>query len=75
MPSILPRSKVLVTGANGFLALWIVKTLLERDYSVRAAVRKGHGERLKASPFTSYANCGKLEIVYVQDIIKAKAFL
>jgi nucleoside-diphosphate-sugar epimerase len=73
MPSILPRSKVLVTDANGNLGLWIVKTLLERGYSVRAAVCKGRGERMKPLPFNSYANCRRLETVYVQDITKAKA--
>jgi nucleoside-diphosphate-sugar epimerase len=30
---------VLVTGANGFLGTWLVGTLLEKGYSVRAVVR------------------------------------
>lgn len=30
---------VLVTGSNGFVASWIVKELLERDYTVHACVR------------------------------------
>nr|AGS57529.1 cinnamyl alcohol dehydrogenase 2 [Plagiochasma appendiculatum] len=30
---------VVVTGANGFIASWIVKKLLERGYNVRGAVR------------------------------------
>jgi len=28
-----------VTGANGFIASWIVKFLLQRGYTVRATVR------------------------------------
>jgi len=30
---------VCVTGANGFIASWIVKFLLQRGYTVRAIVR------------------------------------
>ncbi|KAH6904334.1 D-lactaldehyde dehydrogenase, partial [Coprinopsis sp. MPI-PUGE-AT-0042] len=39
MPTISSNDKVLVTGANGFMALWIVKIILERENSVRAAIR------------------------------------
>ncbi|KAJ3563426.1 hypothetical protein NP233_g8946 [Leucocoprinus birnbaumii] len=35
----LPPAKVLVTGANGYLGMWIVRTLLEQGYSVRVTVR------------------------------------
>lgn len=30
---------VCVTGASGFIASWIVKLLLERNYTVKASVR------------------------------------
>ena len=33
------KSPVLVTGANGYVASWIVKKLLERGYTVHATVR------------------------------------
>ena len=33
------QGKVLVTGANGFIAMWVVKCLLDRGYSVRGTVR------------------------------------
>ena len=39
MPTISASDKVLVTGANGFIGLWLVHHLLEQGYSVRAAVR------------------------------------
>lgn len=39
MPTISAPAKVLVTGANGFIGLNILRRLLERGYSVRAAVR------------------------------------
>ena len=33
------KTKVLVTGGNGFLALWVIKDLLEQAYAVRATLR------------------------------------
>lgn len=67
MPTISPKSTVLVTDANGFLALWIVQTLLERDDPARAAVRPGRGKLLKEL-FASYGD--NLEIVYVSNTTK-----
>lgn len=59
---------VLVTGANGYVALWVVKTLLEQGYSVRCTVRSTEkGESLKKE-FASYRD--KLEYVIVDDISK-----
>ncbi|KAI6096705.1 D-lactaldehyde dehydrogenase [Pisolithus sp. B1] len=61
MPVIQPRNKVLVTGANGFLAAWVVRDLLEHGYSVRGAVRSVEkGEHLQ-SYFADYSS--KLEII------------
>ena len=46
MPAI-TSGKVLVTGANGYVGVWVVKLLLERGYQVRGAVRtKEKGEAL-----------------------------
>ncbi|KAI0368225.1 D-lactaldehyde dehydrogenase [Pilatotrama ljubarskyi] len=39
MPTISPPAKVLVTGANGFIGLWVVHELLARGYTVHGAVR------------------------------------
>lgn len=48
---------VLVTGANGFLASWLVKLLLEKGYTVHATVRDPENEEktrhLKALPFAA----------------------
>ncbi|KAI5831152.1 NAD(P)-binding protein [Schizophyllum commune Tattone D] len=64
--------KVLVTGANGFVAMWTVRTLLERGYSVRATVRSAQkGEYLKKY-FEKYAD--KFELSIVADITKENAF-
>lgn len=64
MPTIAPGEKVLVTGANGFLAVHIVDRLLKKGYAVRGVVRSlDKGEHLKKL-FTQ----DKFEIAVVQDI-------
>ena len=39
MPTITQGDKILVSGANGYLAMWVVRTFLERGYAVRGTVR------------------------------------
>lgn len=70
MPAIAPNSsaKVLVSGANGYIAIWVVRTLLERGYAVRATVRSADKGKHLVETFKSYGN--KLEIVVVEDITK-----
>ena len=69
MPAI-TTGKVLVTGANGFIAVWLVKDLLEKGFSVRGAVRsESKGEHLKKL-FSKYGD--KLELVVVDDITKVR---
>ena len=73
MPVIRPLSKVLVSGANGFIATWVVRNLLEHGYSVRGTVRSSRkGEHLKKY-FAGYGD--KLEIVIVEDITKVLVLL
>eukprot|EP00746_Dinoflagellata_sp_MGD_P087002 gnl/MRDRNA2_/MRDRNA2_34505_c0_seq1.p1 gnl/MRDRNA2_/MRDRNA2_34505_c0~~gnl/MRDRNA2_/MRDRNA2_34505_c0_seq1.p1 ORF type:complete len:418 (+),score=65.58 gnl/MRDRNA2_/MRDRNA2_34505_c0_seq1:109-1254(+) len=45
MPPIQKGSTVAVTGAGGYLGSWIVKTLLDRGYRVRACVRSADDKR------------------------------
>ncbi|KAJ3969521.1 D-lactaldehyde dehydrogenase [Lentinula raphanica] len=73
MPGIVPPgSKVLVTGANGYIAAWVVRTLLEKGYAVRGTVRsEAKGEPLK-KVFGDYKE--KFETVVVEDITKDGAF-
>ena len=69
MPAI-TTGKVLVTGANGFIAVWLVKDLLERGFSVRGTVRsESKGEHLKKL-FSQYGD--KLELVVVDDITEVR---
>ena len=70
MPTAHPGDTVLVTGANGYIPIWVVRKLLEKGYNVRGTVRKPEkGEYLKKY-FESYVSQGKLEIVVVEDITK-----
>jgi nucleoside-diphosphate-sugar epimerase len=71
MPAINPRSKVLVTGASGFIAAWVVKTLLERGFHVRGTVRSpAKGDYLKKI-FNDHAD--HFEYVIVEDIEKVQS--
>ncbi|THH22527.1 hypothetical protein EUX98_g8165 [Antrodiella citrinella] len=64
--------KVLVTGANGYIAFWVVKDLLEAGYEVRGTVRSQSKAKYIQDYFKSYGD--KLEIVVVDDITKPGAF-
>ena len=66
MPTIAPGNKVLVTGANGFLAVHIIVILLKKGYAVRGVVRSlDKGEYLKKL-FAGYGD--KFELAVVEDI-------
>ncbi|KAJ7076683.1 D-lactaldehyde dehydrogenase [Mycena belliarum] len=73
MPTITSQSgKVLVSGANGYIAVWVVRTLLEQGYSVRGAVRSADKGTHLSELFASYGD--KFEVVVVPDITKEGAF-
>jgi nucleoside-diphosphate-sugar epimerase len=67
MPTIVPGDKVLVSGANGFIASWLVRTLLEQGYAVRGSVRSLAKGRHLQELFKEY---DKFELVVVEDIAK-----
>ena len=70
--AVAPGSKVLVTGANGFIAIFIVQQLLQEGYSVRGTVRNAtKGEHLKKI-FAEYGD--KLEIVEVPDFTNVRGW-
>ncbi|KAH9855693.1 NAD-P-binding protein [Lenzites betulinus] len=71
MPAV-DSGKVLVTGANGFIAVWVVKTLLEQGFSVRGTVRSESKATHLRDIFASYGD--KFEVVIVEDITKEGAF-
>ncbi|KZT23515.1 D-lactaldehyde dehydrogenase [Neolentinus lepideus HHB14362 ss-1] len=72
MPTVIPPSKVLVTGANGYIAIWVVRRLLEKGYSVRGTVRSDSKAEHLRQLFSEYE--GKHEVVVVEDITKEGAF-
>ena len=66
MPVVQTPAKVLVSGANGFVAVWVVKSLLEKGYAFRGTVRSfDKGEHLKKL-FGEYGD--KFELAVVEDI-------
>ncbi|KAI0746584.1 NAD(P)-binding protein [Daedaleopsis nitida] len=64
--------KVLVTGANGYVAVWVVKTFLDHGFSVRGTVRSESKAPYLRNLFKSHGK--KFEVVIVEDITKDGAF-
>ena len=60
----------MVTGANGYIAVWIVKSLLEGGFAVRGTVRSESKATYLRSYFKSFGD--KLEVVVVPDITKVR---
>ncbi|KAJ6476500.1 D-lactaldehyde dehydrogenase [Mycena vitilis] len=71
MPAV-TSGKVLVSGANGYIAVWVVRTLLEKGLSVRGTVRSADKGTHLTELFASYGD--KFELVVVPDITKEGAF-
>ena len=66
MPSIPPGGKVLVTGANGYIASWIVRYLLEAGFHVRGSIRsEAKGVFLKET-WATYGD--KFELIIIKDM-------
>ena len=72
MVAISPPAKVLVTGANGYLATWVLKKYLEAGYSVRGTVRSLSKSAFLIDKFANYGD--RFELVVVEDITKEGAF-
>lgn len=70
MPAVDKRSKVLVTGANGYIAMWIVRTLLERGFKARGTVRTKEKGEYMVEYFKSLGYGDDFEYVIVDDIVK-----
>ncbi|KAF8148636.1 hypothetical protein B0H34DRAFT_736338 [Crassisporium funariophilum] len=66
--------KVLVSGSNGYIAMWVVRILLERGYSVRGAVRTAEKGKYLTEYFKGLGYEDKFELVIVDDIVKEGAF-
>ena len=76
MPTIIKGDKVLVSGANGYIAMWVVRTLLERGCAVRGTVRNASKAKFMDAYFSSLGYADKFESVIVEDIMKVlRSFL
>ena len=72
MPAI-TSGKILVTGANGYIAVWVVKKLLEKGFAVRGTVRSESKAPYLRELFKEYGD--KFEVVIVEDITKVRVRL
>ncbi|GAB1519085.1 hypothetical protein RhiTH_002151 [Rhizoctonia solani] len=72
MTAIKAPATVLVTGASGFIAVWVVKTFLEEGYTVRGTVRSASKGDYLTDLFKNYGD--KFQYVIVEDIAKEGAF-
>lgn len=72
MPAVAASSttKVLVSGANGYIAVWVVRKLLEKGFAVRGTVRSDAKGVFLKETFKSYGD--KFELVIVPDITKVR---
>ena len=70
MPVVDKGSKVLVSGANGYIAMWIIRILLERGFTVRGTVRNEAKGKFLIDYFKSLGYDDKFEVVVVDDFEK-----
>ena len=70
MPAISKPAKVLVTGSNGYIGLWVIHYLLQRGYAIRAAVRSDHKGKALIKVFEEKHLDGihNLDYAVVEDI-------
>ena len=73
MPALPPntessRSKVLITGASGYVGQWVLRSLLDRGYRARVVVRS-EGKANTVKEWFSGGQ-GKLEYSIVDDMTK-----
>lgn len=71
MPTISKGDKVLVSGANGYIAMWVTRLLLERGYVVRGTVRTELEAKFLKGYFSELGYGQRLEVVIVEDICEA----
>ena len=72
MPAVPAPAKVLVTGANGYIAIWVVERYLKAGFAVRGTVRAEYKAHHLRKTFESYGD--KFEVVVVADITKVRIY-
>ncbi|TFK86171.1 NAD(P)-binding protein [Polyporus arcularius HHB13444] len=71
MPAV-SSGTVLVTGANGFIAVWVLQELLEHGFAVRGTVRSEDKATYLRDQFATYS--AKLEVIVVNNMTEEGAF-
>ncbi|KAL5504580.1 hypothetical protein ACEPAH_7241 [Sanghuangporus vaninii] len=74
MPIVKPPAKVLVTGANGFIAAWVVRMLLENGFSVRSTVRAESKSSYLRNLLKDDVMKSKLEFLVAPNMVDPGAF-
>lgn len=74
MAGISKSSRILVTGANGYIAIWVVYTLLEQGYTVRGTVRTEEKRKSLLSLFKDSVSEGRFEVFLVPDMTITGAY-
>ncbi|KAF5349631.1 hypothetical protein D9756_001986 [Leucocoprinus leucothites] len=67
-------NKVLVAGANGYIAMWVIRYLLEQGYSVRGTVRDELKMAVVVDSFPGHISKGSLEVVVAADATEQGAY-
>ena len=73
MPTVSKGANVLVSGANGYIAMWVVLTLLERGFAVRGTVRTEDRGKFMIEYFESLGYGDRFRVVVVDDIVKVSS--
>jgi nucleoside-diphosphate-sugar epimerase len=61
-----------LVGGTGYIGIWILKTLLEQGFTVRAAVRKEEKAAYLKEKFQNHAD--QLEFTIIEDLLAPGAF-
>ena len=73
MPVVAAPARVLVSGVNGYLGIWVAEAYLSEGYTVRGTVRSvERAEQHLRKTFAQYGD--KFELVEVEDITAPGAF-
>ncbi len=67
MPAV-SSGKVLVTGANGFIAVWVLQELLEHGFAVRGTVRSEDKATYLRDRFATYSD--KFDVIVVNNMTR-----
>jgi hypothetical protein len=68
MPSVQAPAKVLVSGANDYVTIWVMHNLLSKGYSVHGTVCSAEKGKHWKKLFKNFGD--KYEVIVINDIMK-----